>query len=64
MTSHELAQRLLALPDLPVVGRSVGQGSNEYGDEDLTDVVLGESERDDVLRHIYPANYGKIELIF
>ena len=35
MTSHELARQLLALPDVPVIGRNVGQGSNEAGDEDL-----------------------------
>lgn len=40
MTSHELAKKLLALPDVPVWGEQVGQGSNEMGDDSLRDVEL------------------------
>ncbi len=64
MTSHELAKKLLSMPDLEVWGRSVGQGANEQGDDPLYDVVVGGTEREDILRHIYPANPNVIELIF
>ena len=64
MTSHEAARQLLALPDLEVIGRSVGQGSNEQGDEPLLEIALGGQDRDDILKHIYPANPNCIELHF
>lgn len=44
MTSHELARKLLTMPDLPVIGRQVGQGSNEQQDEPLDDVILGSDD--------------------
>jgi hypothetical protein len=56
MTSHELARQLLALPDVPVIGRNVGQGSNEAGDEDLAAIEFLPT---------WPAPSGaRIELIF
>jgi len=64
VTGHELARKLLELPDLEVWGRAVGQGSNEQGDDPLTDVRLGGEERNDILSHIYPAKPNVIDLIF
>jgi hypothetical protein len=63
-TAHSLARALLSLPDLPVIGREVGQGGNERGDEPLTSIAIGGQERDDILAHIYPANPSTIELFF
>jgi hypothetical protein len=55
MTSHELARQLLALPDVVVIGKQVGQGSNEAGDEDLAAIEFLYAE---------VAAAARIELIF
>jgi hypothetical protein len=55
MTSHELARQLLALPDVIVIGKQTGQGSNEGGDDDLADVQFAPAAANDSAR---------IELIF
>jgi len=40
MKTHELAKRLLEMPDVEVWGDSVGQGSHEGSDEPLQAIKL------------------------
>jgi len=42
MKSHELANRLLAGPDVEVVGLATGQGSGEGENEELTLVLYAQ----------------------
>lgn len=55
MTTHELAAQLLTMPDVPVIGRDVGQASNERGDDDLLEV----KEEDYYGRHVAALHFGE-----
>lgn len=46
MTGHELAQKLLTMPNLPVWGMGVGQGSGEGSDAEITGAFAAGQEPD------------------
>lgn len=64
MQSHDLAKLLLSHPDAKVVGMSVGQGSNERGDFDLSEVIVAGQESEEFKKNNWLVEPGCIGLWF
>jgi len=64
MTGHELAIKLMSMPDLPVIGFSVGQRGNENQSEPLTHVILGGREHEAWKKNNWGCDEGEIGLYF